>query len=174
MNAIILYGSRYGAARRYAEALAAKTGITAEPYRTKRDISGYDTIIYFGSLYAGRVTGLAQTAARLSVRQKVVIATVGLANPDDNANADTIRAAVRRQVPDGVYAQAKLFFLRGGINYKALSLRHRVMMWAFRRILLKTPPEERTAETKAILDTYGQTVDFVDLGRLDEIEKAML
>lgn len=174
MNAIILYGSRYGAARRYAEALAAKMGITAEPYRTKRDLSVCDTVIYFGSLYAGRVTGLANTAARLSEGQSVIIVTVGLADPNDSANAEAIRAAVRRQVPDWVYAQAKLFFLRGGIDYKALRLRHRAMMWAFRRMLLKTPPEERTAETKAILDTYGQTVDFVDLGRLDEIENAML
>ena len=174
MKAIILYGSQYGTAKRYADALASKTGFIAEPYRTKRDISSYDTVIYFGGLYAGRVTGLAKTAARLSAKQKVVIATVGLANPDDNANADTIRAAVRRQVPDWVYAQAKLFFLRGGINYKALRPRHRVMMWAFRQILLKTPPEERTAEVKAILDTYGQKVDFVDLSRMDEIEKAVL
>ena len=80
MNAIILYGSRYGAARRYAEALAAKMGITAEPYRTKRNLSACDTVIYFGSLYAGRVTGLANTAARLSEGQSVIIVTVGLAD----------------------------------------------------------------------------------------------
>lgn len=117
---------------------------------------------------------MAQTAARLSEGQTVAVVTVGLADPNDSANAEAIRAAVRRQVPDWVYAQAKLFFLRGGIDYKALRLRHRAMMWAFHRMLLKTPPEERTAETKAILDTYGQTVDFVDLSRLDEIENAML
>lgn len=174
MNAIILYGSQYGAAKRYADALASTTGIIAEPYRTKRNISVYDTVIYFGGLYAGRVTGLAKTAARLSEGQSVIIATVGLADPDAGASAEAIRASVRKQVPDWLYAQARLFFLRGGIDYQALHLRHRVMMWAFRRILLKTPPGERTPETKAILDTYGRKVDFVDLSRLHEIEKVIL
>ena len=33
----------------------------------------------------------------------------------------------------------------------------------------KKPLEEQDAETRAMVETYGQKVDFVDPGRLDEL-----
>lgn len=68
MNGIILYGSRYGAARQYAQALEERTGLPAVSYAEVRDFGPFDTIVYVGGLYAGKTTGLAKTARRLPTR----------------------------------------------------------------------------------------------------------
>ena len=37
----------------------------------------------------------------------------------------------------------------------------------------KLPPEQQTAETRAMIDTYGQVVDFADLSALDAIMQVL-
>ena len=61
MNGVILYGSHYGSARRYAQALAESTGIVAVPYANAPQLAGKHTIVYVGALYAGGVLGLSKT-----------------------------------------------------------------------------------------------------------------
>ena len=72
MNAIILYGSRYGTAQRYAQALADQTGLPARPFQQTGDLSEYDTFVYFGSLYAGKILGLSKTLSALNPEQVAV------------------------------------------------------------------------------------------------------
>ena len=55
MEHIVVYGSQYGSARRYAEKLSEQTGIPAISYKDVSDLSGMKTIIYLGGLYAGGV-----------------------------------------------------------------------------------------------------------------------
>ena len=88
---LIIYGSRYGSARRYAERLAEMTGIPVVEY-TKVN---YDRIVYLGSLYAGGVTGLKQTVGKMSPQQELIVATVGLADPTDAANVAHIRQSIK-------------------------------------------------------------------------------
>ena len=58
---IIIYGSQYGTTKQYAQELSKKTGIKAEKYTDIQDINQYETIIYLGALYAGRVLGMKKT-----------------------------------------------------------------------------------------------------------------
>ena len=68
MEHIIVYGSQYGSARRYAEKLSERINIPAVSYKKARDLSGMKTMIYLGSLYAGGVLGLTKTLRGLSTR----------------------------------------------------------------------------------------------------------
>ena len=54
---IIIYGTQYGSARRYAEELARRTGFDAVSFGDVDDINRYKTIVYIGSLYAGGIQG---------------------------------------------------------------------------------------------------------------------
>ena len=98
MNGIILYGSRYGAARQYAQALKERTGLPAVSYAEVRDFGPFDTIVYVGGLYAGKTTGLAKTARRLPTDHpfRLLVATVGLADP---ANEDNLSPWPRSSPP---------------------------------------------------------------------------
>ena len=173
MEKIIIYGSQYGTTKRYAEELAGQTGIQAMSYEQVKDLSAYDMVVYLGGLYAGGVTGLPKTVKLLNSRQKLLIVTVGLADPGDPANADHIKESLGRQIPKVLYERAEIFHIRGGIDYQKLNLKHRVMMKFMYSQLKKLPPEKQTAEVKAMIDTYGQKVEFVNLGSLKEIIKAV-
>ena len=43
------------------------------------------------------------------------------------------------------------------------------MMKMLYRKVKKIPPDQQNAETKAMIETYGQTVDFVDFNRLNQV-----
>lgn len=170
---VIVYGSRYGTTERYARALAELTGIEAVPYDAAGDLSAYDTIIYFGGLYAGGVLGLAKTVGQLAQAKHLIIVTVGLADPMDKTNTDHIKASLQKQLPPELYARAEIFHLRGGIDYSRLTLKHKTMMKLLYESVKKRPPEQQNAETRAMIDTYGQVVDFVDLSALDAVVQAL-
>lgn len=166
---LIIYGSRYGSARRYAERLAEMTGTEAVEYKEAKDLDDYDRIVYLGSLYAGGVTGLKQTVGKMSPQQELIVATVGLADSTDAANVAHIRQSIKGQIPAHFYDESRLFHLRGAIDYTKLNLKYRLMMSLLVKKVAKLPEEQQNAETRAMLETYGKQVDFVDFSSLQPI-----
>lgn len=61
MSEIIIYGSKYGTTKMYAEELSTKTHIPTISFEKIEDINKYDKIIYLGGLYAGGVLGMSKT-----------------------------------------------------------------------------------------------------------------
>lgn len=111
---IIIYGSKYGSAKKYAEELARRTGFELAPYEDAGDINGYETIVYIGALYAG-----------------------------------------------------------GAIDYSRLNLKLKMMMALLVKKVKSLSPEKQNAETRAMLETYGKQVDFIDFDSLKQIEAAI-
>lgn len=168
---IIVYGSQYGSAKEYGEELSRRTGIKAEEYKKVRDIAQYDTIAYIGALYAGSVLGMKKTLNKIRdcSEKKIVIATVGLADPDDKDNTDRITDNIKKQLSDDVYNHASIHFLRGRIDYSTLSIKHKTMMAFVHRKAENLKEGEKTAEVKAILETYGKKVSYMDFDSLNPI-----
>ena len=175
MEKIIVYGSQYGTTKRYADELSKKTGIKALAYTEVSDLSAYDTILYLGGLYAGGVLGLAKTIKRCSVsaNQTLIVVTVGLADPKVLSNTDHIKQSISKQLPSQLYNKATIFHLRGGIDYQKLSFIHKNMMKFIYNKTKDLPPDRQTEETKAMIETYNQKVDFVDMDSLNEIITAL-
>ena len=171
MKHIILYGSQYGSTCRYAENLAEQTGIPAVSYKDAPDLSGMNTIIYMGGLYAGGVMGLTKTLRGISLqdKQKLILVTVGLSDPNEQENQDNIRASLQRQLPSALLDRAKIFHLRGGIDYQKLSFGHRTIMKLLYQSLRRIPIEKQTSENRALIETYGKQVDFTDFSALEPI-----
>lgn len=168
---IIVYGSQYGTAQQYAEELARKTNIDLKSYEKVTDINRYDTVIYVGGLYAGGVLGMKKTLAKMlqCQRKKVIIVTVGLADPMNTENTDNIRNGMKRQLSKELYENAQIFHLRGGIDYSRLSFKHKTMMGLLYKKAVRLPEEKKTAEVKAMIETYNKKVDFVDFDSLAPI-----
>ena len=166
---LIIYGSQYGSTKRYAERLAKMTGIPVVEYTKVKNVGDYDRGVYMGGIFAGGVLGLKKTAAKMNPRQELVIATVGVTDPQESAYFESIRQAIKAQLPDGLYNEEMVFHLRGAIDYGHLSFGHNLMMKMFHSMMLKKPESERTADAKAMLETYGQQVDFVDFNALQPI-----
>lgn len=171
----IIYGTNYGTAEKYACELAKRLGIEAVSFEKVRIPKDIETIIYFGGLYAGGVKGLKETLPAIykTGYNRLVIATVGLADVTDEENVNNIRNALQRQLPPGVYEKAEIFHLRGGIDYGRLNLTHKTMMKLLYTKAKNLPEDKKNAEVRAMIETYGKRVDFVDLKALDKMEQAL-
>lgn len=62
-----------------------------------------------------------------------------------------------------------VFHLRGGIDYGKLNFIHKTMMTLLYNKVKNLPEEKKTAEVKAMIDTFNQKVDFVDYDSLKPI-----
>ena len=174
MKTLIIYGSQYGSTKRYAERLSEITGIEAVDYKQAKDIKGFDRIIFMGGLYAGGVLGLKRTVGKMADNQELVIVTVGMTDPSETEYFSEIRKSIKAKIPANLYNEEKIFHLRGAIDYSQLDMKHRFMMSMFHKMVLKMPESQRTADAKAMLETYGQKVDFVDFTSLEKIVNILL
>jgi len=172
---VIIYGSQYGTTKAYADELGKRTNVVVKNYNDVDDINLYDTIIFLGALYAGGVMGMKKTFGKLSSvsGKKIIIATVGLADPTDVENTNTIKKGMEKQLSKEIFENSSFLHLRGGINYSALNFKHKTMMAMLYKKAVGLPEEKKTAEVKAMIETYNQKVDFVDFTRLDEIIEKM-
>lgn len=173
MEAIVIYGSKYGTTKRYAQKFSEITGIKAAPYTKAGNLSSYGTILYFGGLYAGGVLGLAKTVGGITPEQSLMIITVGLADPEDAVNARNIKNSISKQISAELYSSARIYHLRGGIDYKKLTFMHKIMMKMVYENDKKIPLEEQTPDAKEMIATYNKEVDFVNYDTLREIVKAV-
>jgi menaquinone-dependent protoporphyrinogen IX oxidase len=174
LEKLIIYGSQYGTSKRYAEKFSEITEITVMDYQDVKDISHVDLIIFFGGLYAGGVKGLDKTLKKLSPSTNLIIATVGLADVNDQNNTGSIKKSLEKQVPRDVLDRSQIFHLRGGIDYSKLSIVHKTMMTLLYKKVSKLPEEERSSEVKELIKTFNSHVDFVDFNALEPIIQASI
>ncbi len=163
---VVIYSSHYGFTEAYARWLAEE--LTADLLEAgkvrKEDLEKYGTIVYGGGLYAGGVNGislLVKNAERLQGK-KLYLFTVGASDPADPENAANIRNGIAKVLPSTMLEAIGIYHLRGGLRYSKMSMVHRTMMAMLRKVLLKKPEAERRSEDKALLETYGQDISFLD------------
>ena len=171
MSSIIIYGSCYGSTKQYAEELSKRTNIEAISFKNVKKINAYNTIIYLGGLYAGGVLGMAKTIKKLKdfSNKKIIIVTVGLSDPTDEVNKNNIRNNIKNQIQKEIFEKAKIFHLRGGIDYSKLNFAHKTMMKLLYNSVKNLPEEKLTAEDRAMIETYNKKIDFIDFSSLDQI-----
>ena len=172
MNSIIVYGSNYGTTKQYANELSRRTNMKVISFKkVNQQINDYDNIIYLGALYAGGVLGMSKTLKKLNniSNKKIIIVTVGLSDPTDEVNKNNIKNNIKNQMPKKFFEKAKIFHLRGGIDYSKLNFAHKTMMKLLYNAVKNLPKEKLTAEDRAMIETYNKKVNFIDFSSLDEI-----
>ena len=171
MSNIIIYGSHYETTKQYAKELSRKTNIEAISFKNVQEINNYDNIIYLGGLYAGGVLGMSKTLKKLNniSSKKIIIATVGLSDPRDEINKNNIRNNIKNQISKEIFEKAKIFHLRGGIDYSKLTFVHKTMMKLLYNAVKNLPEEKQTAEDRAVIETYNKKVNFIDFSSSDKI-----
>ena len=144
-------------------------GIPCEDYTSISNIDNLSTVIYFGSLYAGGVMGLRKTLGRMNIDDKrIFVITVGLSDPDDEYNISNIENSMKEQLTEAVFRKLEIYHLRGGIAYARLSFIHHAMM----KFLYSGAGKTRNPddETRAMINTYGKKVSFINFDSLNKIE----
>lgn len=170
---VVVYQSRYGATKRYAEWIAQELSCDL---LNRREIGAaallpYDTVIYGGGLYAGGLAGvdlLTKNYAQLRGKHMVLF-TCGLADPADSDNVDHIRQGLNKALPPALRESAEIFHLRGAMDYSRLGPVHRTMMAMLHKMTLKKDASSLREEDRQMLDTYGKTVDFTDRASIEPL-----
>ena len=137
MKAVIIYYSKTGFTRRYAQWLAEDLNCPAVPYQRRGSVAlgDYDTVILMGSLWAGRLLGLDWLKKRLPALtgKRLAALAVGAA-PMDDPELPGNMASLFGPVP-----QVTGFYAQGGINYEHMGAVDRAMMAMLRAALQKQP-----------------------------------
>lgn len=165
MKTIVVYKSKYGYTKRYAEWIAEELSCDIKENAAFSDISGYDMIICGGGCYAGTINGsklITKNLARLSGK-KLILFAVGSSS---GADKDIIPFWEKNLTVEQRQAVAH-FYLRGGFDYSRLGSTDKLLMNMLKSHLkkIKDPDEE----TRGLLAACDTPVDFTDKKRLKEL-----
>lgn len=160
MNKIlIIYLSKTGFSQRYAQWLAEELNCEAVPFQAgkRRDLSGFDTIILIGGLYAGQMSGLKWFKTLPAAGKKLAAVAVGCSPADFPGHSESMRQLF------GDAPQIKGFYCQGGLDYGRMGAVDRAMMAAL-RLALRHKPEQ-----KDMLEGISQSFDASDRRYLSPI-----
>ena len=170
---VVVYGSKYGNTRCYAEWIGKALSCEVVEYKdlVKEELPSYDTIIYGGGLYAGGVVGIDSLINNWDLihDKEVILFTCGLADTSNAQNTNHIKAEIKKVVGEDKFAHLAVFHLRGGIDYKRLNLVHKMMMWMMYHMLKHKESTALRDEDKEMIATYGQRVDFREEASIDSL-----
>ena len=161
-----MYFTQYGSTKKYAEWIAEELKGDVFDIRSikQSQLYDYDIIILGGGLYAGNIKGLhllAENYEKLKDK-KLIIFTCGLADYSKPENSGNIYKKLEKSLTKKILDNIKVFYLRGYIDYKKLTLLHRFMMWMMKRMIVKKGQEKHDEEDKTFLETYGKSVNFME------------
>ena len=168
MNGVILYQSKYGAAKRYADWLSEETGFQCIETR-KADINEiitYDTIILGGGIYASGIAGLSFLKKNISklTGKKIVVFCCGASPYDENAFRQ-----IREHNLKGNLSDIPLFYCRGAWDMGVMSFKDRTLCRLLQKAVEKKDPADYEIWEKALMAAGGHKCDWTDKKYIEPI-----
>ena len=140
MKTIVIYQSKTGFTKQYAEWIAADLGCQALAWKDAQnaDLAAYDTLIYGGWFHAGSIMGLKKFLQKADAPGKRLAVFATGASPAENPDNE---AAMRKNFTQEQCGRIKAFYMPGGLNYEKMGAVNKAMMAAFRAIVKKQEGE---------------------------------
>lgn len=158
---LVLYKSKYGATRCYAELLRETLDCVTAPIDTWNnwELTGYAWILYAGGIYAGGIGGLKTFAAHWTptAGQKVAILAVG-ASPYEESAFQAVRDRAFQVLPE----KLPIFYARGAWDESRMKLTDRLMCKLLQTSIQKRDPDTLEPWMLALLEARGQARDWTD------------
>lgn len=129
MNTVVLYRSKYGSTKQYAEWIAEELGADIFPADafSKEQFAAYDTVIFGAPIFGGIIMGSALVALNMDILQtkRLILFTVGITPPD----AEKILADVKeKNFSTAMMNHAEYFHFQGALEAKTLTLHHKILL----------------------------------------------
>lgn len=157
----VLYTTFYGSTRQYAEALAARLGTVARELPATLEATG-GPVVVLSPVHGPSHPGVRFIKSLPAIDRPLALVTVGMTLVDVARHDDAPGTLLGDRA-----GQVTRFYLPGRLNYSGLTTAHRWTMKALVGALrLK---RERTENEQAMVDSYGQDIDRVDLALLDPV-----
>ncbi len=163
MNAIVIYKTKYGSTKTYAEWIAKELSCNIAEAKTvsATDLLKYDTIIYGGGLYAEVINGvtlITRNMDKLSDK-KIAIYTTGITPIDCRDYYD--KYVVEKNFKKGVPENIKLFNFMGKMVLSELTPVHRAALKTLKKIM--SSKKEPTEMEKLLVELCDADGDFTDI-----------
>lgn len=162
MNGIIMYQSKYGSTKKYAEWLSEKTGFdlikTKEAKVTMLD--KYDAIVLGGGVYASGVLGLSFFKKNITKLKgkKLAVFCVGASPYDEKAIAQARELHFKDEMNS-----VPLFYCRGAWDEDKMSFGDRTLCGMLQKAVAKQDPATYEPWQSALMCAVGQKCDWTDI-----------
>lgn len=161
MKGIILYKSKYGATKKYADWLSEETGFENKEIGQVKvsDIEEYETIVIGGGIYASGIAGLDFLNKNIEVldNKKIIVFCDG-ASPYEERAFDEIR---NRNMKDKL-KDIPLFYCRGSWDMDAMTFVDRNLCKMLRKAVAKKDPSEYEVWEAALMAAGEEKCDWTD------------
>ena len=169
MKTIVIYKSKTGFAKKYAEWIA--EDLDADIFEVSKItvdmLEDYDTVIYGAGLYAVGINGVKYITQNLEKlkNKKIVIFATGMSPTRE----DVINEVKDKNFTLIEQKYIRFFYIRGGFDYSKLKPFDKILMTLLKyRIKLKNK-KKLTEDERGMLASFNKTVDFVVRKNINEI-----
>ena len=162
MNAIVIYKSKYGSTKQYAQWISKELGCDAIDAKAVKidDLLKYDTIIYGGGLYAEVINGITlitKNTEKLKDK-KIAVYTTAITPLDCREYYDKL--VVEKNFKNGVPDNVKIFNFLGKMIIDELSIVHKTAIKALKKLM--SSKENPTEMEKLLIELCDANDDFTD------------
>lgn len=166
---VVIYKSKYGATKKYAEWLAEDIGaelFSKDEFKIEM-LANYDTIIYGGGIYGSRVSGLSLIKKNYNnlKNKNIIVFMVGASPYDEKAYIQLKEHNFSDELKN-----IKLFYLRGMFDLKSMSFRDKFLIGMLKGVLSKKDPLQFEPWEKAFVESMDKAADWTSRENLKEIE----
>lgn len=167
---IILYQSKYGSTKKYADWLVEETGYDCVETKNAKaaNLQNYDVIILGGGVYASGIAGLQfikKNIGRLADK-KIAVFAVGASPYDEKAIMQ-----IREMHFKDELSNISLFYCRGAWDEEKMKFADRTLCKMLQKAVAKQNPEEYEPWQKALMCAVGQKCDWTDKSYLEPLLK---
>lgn len=171
MKTIVVYKSKTGFAKKYAEWIA--EDLSADIFEasnvTINVLSSYDTVIYGGSLYAAGINGvkvITENIDKLKGKKIVVFATG--ASP---SREEVVNKVMNNNFTSEQQKYIRFFYMRGGFNFSKLTPFDKILMtflkWKINN--KKKRGKELVPDEIGMLTLFDKPMDYTKRENIDKI-----
>ncbi|MBO5141408.1 MAG: flavodoxin [Clostridia bacterium] len=169
MSTIVVYKSKYGSTKTYAEWIAEELNCEAVDAKNIKieDLEKYDTIIYGGGLYAEVIAGATLITRNLDKLEgkKIAVYSTGITPLKYREYYDKL--VIEKNFKPEMLEKIKVFNLMGKMIIDELSTVHRTALKTLKQIMLsKKEPNEMEKLLIELCETSG---DFTDKNSIKEL-----
>ncbi len=158
---IIIYQSKYGATKKYAQWLGEQTGYPCTEV-SKADIgevSKYDTVVLCGGIYASGIAGIKFLKKNIGMLsgKNLAILCVGASPYDKNAFEEVKAHNLSNELKD-----VPVFYARGAWDESSMTFIDRTLCRMLQKSISKKDPATYEPWMKALMCAQGQSCDWTD------------
>lgn len=165
---IILYQSKYGATKKYANWLSQATGfeMIETPKASIEHVRKFDIVIVGGGVYASGIAGLSFVRKNMvALKEKQVLVFCVAASPYDE---DTFRE-VKKHNLKGELEALPCIYMRGAFHLKEMNLFDRNLCKLLRKTIKKKSPDQYEPWEKALMEVGDSNCDWTDITYIEPI-----